>query len=194
MPNWTYTSYAIEGPKETLQKIEQAILHHDTEDNSAEDWEGNVLKELGLTWESNTPDGKGKYMRGFIEGEPWWDNGALRVCAMEAWGVTDFNEVLEENFPDIKVFYTVEEEGMGIYKTNDREGLYFEDKVYVDTCINGDYRSDYFKNTDDAYQWLSEITDGKIKTKKDVEDFNDGISERNPDEFIYVHEYLIIDN
>jgi len=27
-----------------------------------------------------------------------------------------------------------------------------------------------------------------------MEDFNDSISERNPDEFIYVHEYLIIDN
>lgn len=99
-----------------------------------------------------------------------------------------------KKFPEIKVYWAVEEEGMGIYKTNDREGLYFEDRVYVDTCINGDYKSDYFKNTDDAYQWLSEITNDKIKTKKDVEDFNDSISERNPDEFIYVHEYLIIDN
>lgn len=193
MPNWAYTSYAIEGPKETLQKIEQAILHHDTEDNNAEDWEGNVLKELGLTWESNTPDGKGKYMRGFIEGEPWWDNGALRVCAMEAWGVTDFNEVLEENFPDIKVFYAVEEGGEGIYATNDNEGKYFPDRFYADTCINNQCECDYFTSEKDLFKFLQRVTDDKVKTWADIDDFNEQYEPDDSDSnYIYVREYTII--
>jgi hypothetical protein len=195
MANWAYTSYVVSGPKEVLEKIEKAIISHPVSKGADEHWEGDILNALGAEWVSRDRDReKGLYMRGFINEKPWWSGDDLRFWAEEAWDITDFDIVLRKEFPEIKVYWAVEEEGMGIYKTNDREGLYFEDKVYVDTCINGDYRSDYFKNTDDAYQWLSEITDGKIKTKKDVEDFNDSISERNPDEFIYVHEYLIIDN
>ena len=195
MANWAYTSYVISGSKKVLEKIEKAIISHPVSEGADEHWEGDILNALGAEWVSRDQDReKGLYMRGFINEKPWWSGDDLRFWAEEAWDITDFDIVLRKKFPEIKVYWAVEEEGMGIYKTNDREGLYFEDKVYVDTCINGDYRSEYFKNTDEAYQWLSEITGGKIKTKKDVEDFNDSISERNPDEFIYVHEYLIIDN
>ena len=195
MANWAYTSYVVSGPKEVLEKIEKAIISHPVSEGADEHWEGDILNALGAEWVSRDQDReKGLYMRGFINEKPWWSGDDLRFWAEEAWDITDFDIVLRKKFPEIKVYWAVEEEGMGIYKTNDREGLYFEDKVYVDTCINGDYKSEYFKNTDEAYQWLSEITDGKIKNKKDVEDFNDSISERNPDEFIYVHEYLIIDN
>jgi len=195
MANWAYTSYVVSGPKKILEMIEKAIIGHPVSEGADEHWEGDILNALGAEWVSRDQDReKGLYMRGFINEKPWWSGDDLRFWAEEAWDITDFDIVLRKKFPEIKVYWAVEEEGMGIYKTNDREGLYFEDKVYVDTCINGDYKSEYFKNTDDAYQWLSEITDGKIKTKKDVEDFNDSISERNPDEFIYVHEYLIIDN
>ncbi len=195
MANWAYTNYVISGPNEVLEKIEKAIISHSVSEGADEHWEGDILNALGAEWVSRDQDReKGLYMRGFINEKPWWSGDDLRFWAEEAWDITDFDIVLKKKFPEIKVYWAVEEEGMGIYKTNDREGLYFEDKVYVDTCINGDYKSEYFKNNDEAYQWLSEITDGKIKTKKDVEDFNDSISERNPDEFIYVHEYLIIDN
>lgn len=195
MANWAYTSYVVSGPKEVLEKIEKAIISHPVSEGADEHWEGDILNALGAEWVSRDQDReKDLYMRGFINEKPWWSGEDLRFLAEEAWDITDFDIVLRKKFPEIKVYWAVEEEGMGVYKTNDREGLYFKDKVYVDTCINGDYKSEYFKNTDDAYQWLSEITDGKIKTKKDVEDFNDSISERNPDEFIYVQEYLIIDN
>ena len=35
MPNWAFTEYAVEGPKEALQKIEQAILHQEIEEESS---------------------------------------------------------------------------------------------------------------------------------------------------------------
>lgn len=195
MANWAYTSYVISGPKEVLEKIEKAIISHPVSEGADEHWEGDILNALEAKWVSRDQDReKGLYMRGFINEKPWWSGDDLRFWAEEAWDITDFDIVLRNNFPEIKVYWAVEEEGMGIYKTNDREGKFFEDRFYVDTCINNDYQSEYFKTAEEAYHWLSEITDGKIKTKKDVEDFNDSISERNPDEFIYVHEYLIIDN
>ena len=191
MPNWAFTDYAIEGPKETLQKIEQAVLHHDVEENSAEDWEGNVLIALGTTWNRGGPDEGGKYMRGFIRDAPHWcnDNKTLSLFAEEAWGVTDFNEVLEENFPDIKVYWSTEESNEGIYATNDREGKYFPDRFFVDTCINDNFATDYFLTKEDAYQWLSKLTDGKVESEEDVDKFNATCSE---DDFIYIHEFKVI--
>lgn len=193
MPNWAFTEYAIEGPKETLQKIEQAILHHDMEEGSSKDWEGNILNALEINWIRRDLDRmKGLYMRGFIHEEPWWiDDNVLRFCANEAWNVTDFDEALLSAFPDIKVYWATEEEGMGIYATNDKEGKYFPDRFFVDTCINGNYQSNYFSRESNAYYWLSKITEGKVKTKEEVEAFNEDV-DRDPDDFIYVHEYRII--
>ena len=38
-------------------------------------------------------------------------NDTLSFYAEEAWGLTDFNEVLAEHFPDIKIYWVVEESG-----------------------------------------------------------------------------------
>ena len=189
MANWAFTSYAIEGPKEVLLKIEEAILHPTLPENASEGWEGGVLKALGLTWEERSPDGKGKYMRGFINGEPSWKDDTLVFDAEEAWGLTDFHEVLEENFPDIKVYWIVEEEGCEVYATNDKKGKYFKDRVYVDTYIEGIDQSEYFTSEEDAYAWLSKITNGKVNTEEDVEEFNENCDE---DSFINFHVFEVV--
>lgn len=194
MANWAYTSYAVEGPKETLQKIEQAILHHPVEEGSSENWEGNILLALGIKWQNKQPDGTGYYMRGFIlsDVEPCYtDKGTLRFDAKEAWGVTDFNEVLEKNLP-VKVYYVVEEEGEEIYATNDKDGKYFKDRFYVDTCIKGNYQSEYFQYKSDVFKWLYELTNGEINTEEKVDEFNENVDESNSDDYIYIHEFLVV--
>lgn len=197
MPNWAYTSYAVEGPKETLQKIEQAILHHPVVENSSGDWEGNVLEALDIKWVSRDQDREnGLYMRGFIHEKPWWiddSHSALRFCADEAWGATDLNEALEQNLP-VKVFYSVEEEGEGIYATNDKEGKYFPDRLYIDTCIDGNYESEYFPTDEEALEWLRGHTKGKIKDWDDIDKFNEEHENNNTDDdnFIFVHEFKIV--
>lgn len=194
MANWAYTSYAIEGPKETLEKIEQAILHHPVKEGSSDGWEGNILMALNGTddWKSTS------YMRGFINEEPWYEesHGALRFSAEEAWGVTDFDEELMSIFPDIKVYWITEEPGMAVYQTNDKEGKYFKDRFYVDTCIDNadtytdnDYKDEYFETEKDAYEWIAEITKGKVSTKEEVDKFNEECGE---DEFILVHKFEIV--
>ena len=191
MANWAFTSYAIEGPKETLLKIEDAILHPTQPEGADEGWEGGILNTLGLTYEERGPGGTGKYMRGFIRDEVSWcdDDRVIRFDAKEAWGITDFYEVLEENFPDIKVYWTTEESGCEVYATNDKEGKYFSDRVCVDTCIDDNYQMDYFTSEKAAYAWLSKITDGKITNKEQAEAFN---KEDHGDDFISVHLYEIV--
>ena len=193
MANWASTTYAVEGPKETLQKIEEAILNHPIAEGSDENWEGNILKALDVDWEAITPNGKGLYMRGFIEKDSvtYDDNGALRFWAEEAWEATDFNKALESKFKDIKVYYSTEEPDGDVFATNDKEGKYFPDRFYADTCINDDYQMEYFTKETSMYEWLSKITDGKIKTKEDVDEFNGDVE--NIDDFINIHEFVVVE-
>ena len=196
MANWASTSYAVEGPKEVLEKIEQAILHPDVQEGSDELWEGNVLRALGIKWNERKYDGTctGDYLRGFLDGgEPYWlGDNVLRFDAEEAWGATDFHEVLDRNLP-VKTYYVVEESGEGVYATNDREGKYFPDRYYADVCIDGNYQSEYFAEEDSVYAWLSKITSGKISTEEDVWRFNDEHESLVDYDYISIYEFDIID-
>lgn len=195
MANWAYTNYVIEGPKEILKKIHEAILHHDIEEGSSDDWEGNVLDTLGIQWERRQPDGSGYYMRGFIQ-EDTIDfdetENLLSFDAEEAWGATDFNEVLEKGIPEIKVYYYVEEPDDEVFATNDREGKYFPDRYYVDTCVGGEYASEYFETEDEMYEWLSNSTDGKVDSPEKIEEFNDKADEEHSEDFIHIFEVSIV--
>lgn len=198
MANWASTTYAVEGSKEILEKIYQAILHPAVNENSSEGWEGNVLKALGIEWEQFGPNGNGYYMRGFIQDEPYWDSNdhtILRFYAEEAWGVTDFHKVLEKSFPEIKVYYEVEEEGMEVYATNDKEGKYFPERYWVNICINNDWDSDYFTEESLIYTWLSKKTNGEVTDARSVETWNDKHEELGDDDenFISIHEIEIVE-
>lgn len=186
MANWAMTDYAIEGPKEILEKINDAILHHETSEGASEHWEGDILKALGIEW---TDD---RYLRGFIYDGPWWDNDehtSLRFQAEEAWDVTDFHEVLEETYPEIKIYWNCEEPDNEVYMTNDKEGKYFSERYYVDICIHDDYWSDYFKTEETAYKYVEEVTG--CKNEEDVEKFNE--EHEDTDEYINIHEYKIVE-
>lgn len=195
MPNWCTTDYVIEGPHEILEKIHEAILYPEVEEEASVEWEGNVLNTLGISWDRLDPNNEDKpydYMRGFIGGITKFNRNTLKFYAEEAWGVTDFNLVLEKNFPDIKVYFNGEEPDMEVYLTNDKEDKYFPDRYFVDTCINEVYNSEYFKTKDKAYKWLSKISNNKVTNEEQVEAFNK--DPLNEDDFIYVHEFAIVDN
>lgn len=196
MANWAYTDYVIEGSKESLDKINDALLHPaERTEGGSEDWEGYVLKKLGIKWEDRQPDGSGYYIRGFVQKDTIeYDGELIKFSAEEAWGATDFNEVLEKNIPDVKVFYFVVEEGEGIYATNDKECKYFTARIYVDTCIDGDYDSDYFTTEESALEWLSRKTDGRVKTRDDIDRFNSDYEDSGWDEnYISFHKIAVID-
>lgn len=198
MANWALTDYAIEGPKETLQKIYDAINHNSVQEGSSDNWEGNVLNALGITWgphkikqDGNTVEFSGYYMRGFItKNSVEFKNDVIRFYAEEAWGKTDFSRALENNIPGIKVYWVVEEESEDIYATNDKEGKYFPHRYCVDTCIKDYYRSNYFVKEEEIYKWLSEITKGEIKSPNDIETFND--NNEDSDDYIHIHTFDVV--
>ena len=142
MANWADTSYVIEGPIETLMKIEQAILNHPVKEGSDEQWEGNILEALGIKWEDRNVNPKeGLYMRGFINEDTleYSRDTALHFSAMEAWGVTDFYKALMQGLPGIKVYWCTVEEGEEVFATNDTEGYHFPERFHVEICLDGEY-------------------------------------------------------
>ena len=194
MANWAFTDYVVEGPHETITKIYEAIKNPDTSEGD-EGWEGGVLKALGITWEERTPDGKGLYMRGFIQEEPSLGENTLEFYAQEAWGATDFNEALEGAFPDIKVFYKVEEEGGEVYATNDKEGKYFPDRYYCELCQDDFSDYEYFKTEEAMYNWLSEKTQGRVHNAETAEQFNQDYEETGDEceNYITIHQFEVVD-
>ena len=188
MANWAITDYVIEGPHEILEKINEAIRNPDIEAGSSEGWEGNILNTLGIDWD------KKLYMRGFITEEPSLGDNTLEFYAEEAWGATDFHEALEKAFPDIRVYYRVEEENDEVFATNDVEGKYFPEKYYVNICINRDYDSEYFKDEDTMCNWLSRKTDGKVNSIEEASDYNTMHEEQGTDEdnYITIHKFDIV--
>lgn len=192
MANWATTGYVIEGPVDTLVKIEQAIKHPVVKEGSDENWEGNVLNTLGITWEPSKPDGTGYCMRGFIDTEPSWEKDTLRFDAEEAWNLTDFYKCLEKAFPEIKVYWIVEEEMMGIFETNDKEGKYFKARYMLDCCIGEEYYSEYFSTEEQLFDYLSAITNGKITNNEDIENFNESLAD-DAEDYIKVFEFKISD-
>ena len=188
MANMASVSYAIEGPKETLQKINEAIVTAaNSNDNRYELYQ--AAEYLKLPIKNDTRLG------GEISYEPTWDEatGALRFSAEERWDLQDFAELLEKQFPDIKVYWVVEEQGCEIYCTNDREGKYFPERYWVDTAQDDIYQSEYFKTEEDMYKWLNEKYG--VKSEEEVEAWNadyedSGIDDEN---FIYIHKFEVED-
>ena len=191
MANWAYTDYVIEGPKEALQKIHDAIMYCKPSNGASEGWEGDILSTLGITWDRDK-----KCLRGFIQKDTVnLTDTTLSFGAEEAWGATDFHEMLQIGIPNIKVYYRVDEPDDAVYATNDKEGKYFTERYFVDTCIDGNWESEYFTTEEEAYKWLSHITQGRVHNLEELEQFNADYedTEYADENWIHMYEFDIVD-
>ena len=187
MANIASVAYAIEGPQKNLEEILGAICLAMTD---KEHWtEYKACEHLGFS-EQELDD---KWLGGEIDDDPTLENGVLRFYAEERWGLQDFADLLEEKLPDITVYWIVEESGCEVYCTNDKEGKYFPERYYVDTCIDGIYNSEYFQTEEEVYKWLDKLTNGRVKSEEDVEKFNADYEDSGTDDenFIYIHEFEV---
>lgn len=192
MANWASTSYRIEGSKGDLEKVYNVIdefmseRRKPIEVNASSEWEGNIIKALGATDEQM----KNNYLRGFIE-EYEMDGDIIRIEAEEAWGTTDFRQVLAQLMPELTIYYIVEEPGCEVYATNDADGKYFPERFYVDAYVNGDYQSEYFDTEEQAMTYVANLLGKQEVSKNELENWNECHEE--DDNFIYIHEFEIVE-
>ena len=190
MANWASTSYRIEGSKSDLEKVFNVIdgfmtgKRKPVEENASMDWEGNIVKALGATEEQMSKN----YLRGFIQ-EYEMDGNTVRIEAEEAWGLTEFRDVLLTLLPELTIFYIVEEPGMGIYATNDSEGKYFHGRFYVDAFVNGDFRSEYLETKEEAMAYVANLLGRENVCQEYIEIWNE--DHQDDEDFIYIHEFEI---
>ena len=186
MANMASVAYAIEGPQKNLEEIMGAIClaitsgyNHYVEYLTCENL-GYSEKEL-----------EKHKLGGEISDDPEIVDGVLKFWAEERWGLQDFEQLLRQKFPDIKVYWQVEECGCEVYCTNDKEGKYFPDRYWVDTAQDDVYDSDYFTNEEDMWHWLDEKYG--VKSKEDVDAWNANYEATGDDceNFIYIHEFEI---
>lgn len=195
MANWATVNYTIEGPISDLSLLMNA-LQNTPVGIERERAEANVLSILGVKLDNiKHCDGRGLDLRGGITDFEWGHgNTTILISAEEAWGVVDFKDVLKVRFPDIKIYYSVEEPNEEIYATNDVQGKYYHDRFYVDACIDDEYDCNYFSNSTSMYQWISEITGGRVYDEETLNTFNSDYEDEGTDDenYIHVHEFKII--
>ena len=153
-------------------------------ETASKDWEGNIIMALGATDKELSEN----YLRGFIQ-EYELDGDTVRIEAEEAWGASDFRYLLRTLMPKLTVYFIVEEPGCEVYATNDADGKYFPERFYVDTCVNGDYKSEYFETRKQAMAYAANLIGRKSISKAKLESWNE--DHEDDDDFIYVHEFEI---
>ena len=190
MANMASVAYAIEGSEESLKTILEVVNEACKDKKHWTEW--TACRLLGFP-ESEL---RNHYLGGEIDEGGEIIDGVLRLWAEERWGLQDFHRLLKQKFPDIKVYWKVQEEGNEVYCKNDVEGKYFPERYWVDTAQDDEYQSEYFETLEEAYKWLDRITNGRVKCAEDVEKFNSDYEDSGDDleNFIYIHEFEIEDD
>ena len=73
--------------------------------------------------------------------------------------------LIEKAIPGLKVWYMAEEEGMEIYETNDRDGIYFPERYILRT----DWDTEYYKELSQVLKIASEELKQDIHAKEELE-------------------------
>lgn len=83
-------------------------------------------------------------------------------------------------------YYYTEEPGMGIFQTNDAEGVYFSARYMVDSESKG---CEYFDDFEEVASVIREMTGIEVRQFEDVEPM---LAEWNGHSFLLVHEIEIV--
>lgn len=106
----------------------------------------------------------------------------------------EWRRFIESCYKTIKILYVTEEPGMGIYKTNDLDEIFFKAKFVLD------YGEDveYFETLDQAIVFIEELTGITIeeKTVNGIQGKLDEYAEENDEEdlFYSFHEFEQVDD
>lgn len=134
MPNWCFTYYAAEGPKDQLQKLYDTMTRVASmsppgliENSFGSSWLGNLVMALGVDpLKQQNFRCRGEYYSVDLN-----QSGYLTFDTMTAWcEADDTRHLIEQKFPGVHLYYISEEFGCGYWETNDLQGKYFPERYY----------------------------------------------------------------
>lgn len=150
-------------------------------------WLGCLVKALG-------GDPNKVYCRGTITFYELEDD-VLTLNTETAWAeMAETRHFIESCFPGMKIYYIEEESGCERFNTNDSEGIYFNDRYYLD----GFEESEYFETLAEAAKYVKEIVGHEVEaTFKAIEDALNAYMEEHEDDddcYFYFHEFEVVDD
>ena len=183
------TSVVVDGKRKEVQSLFSKMNNLENRkkplvDNSfGKNWLGCLVVKLDGDWEK-------VYCRGSWSDLDW--NGAiLRFNTETAWGpMTEVFEFIKTIYPSLKIYYQAEEDGNGVFITNDAEGCYFSERFRVEYDL--DY--EYFTTLNGVCGYVSGIIGKEVSTKEEAEaaisEWND--NQEDDDKMIYLNEYEVV--
>lgn len=195
MPNWCSTDYYVLGSRKEIMDLSKRMERLENRKKSlinngfGNTWLGNLVNNLGGDWEN-------VYCRGEWMGREWnKEKNTLTFTTETAWQeMKEWRRFIESCYKTIKILYVTEEPGMGIYKTNDLDEIFFKAKFVLD------YGEDveYFETLDQAIVFIEELTGITIeeKTVNGIQGKLDEYVEENDEEdlFYSFHEFEQVDD
>lgn len=195
MPNWCSTDYYVVGSKKEVLDLNKKMERLENRKKSlvknsfGNTWLGNLVKSLGGDWEK-------VYCRGeWMCREYNKEKNTLTFTTETAWREMDeWRKFIESCYKTIKILYVTEEPGMEIYKTNDKDGIFFKDRYILD------YGEDieYFETIDQVVKFTEEFIGVKIKDKtindiqRTIDDFF--VKSNEKDLYFSFHEFEEVDD
>jgi hypothetical protein len=189
MANTCFTAYVIDGKRKEVQSLFSKMNYLEKRKKPLEGssfgnkWLGNLVIKLGGDWRKI-------YCRGAWS-DLEWNGSILRFNTETAWG--PMNEVfkfIKTIYPSLKIYYQAEEDGMGVFITNDTDGCYFSDRFRVEYDL--DY--EYFTTLNGVCGYVSGIIGKEVSTKAELEaainEWNG--DQEDDDKMIYFNEYEVV--
>ena len=189
MANTCFTAYVIDGKRKEVQSLFSKMNNLEKRKKPLEGsdygktWLGNLVIKLGGDWRK-------VYCRGAWS-DLEWNGSILRFNTETAWGpMYEVFKLIKSIYPSLEIFYQAEEDGMGVFITNDSEGRYFRDRFRIETDC--DY--EYFTTIEGVCSYISGIIGKEVKTREDMEtainEWNDNTED--DDKMIYFNEYEVV--
>lgn len=194
MPNWASTAYVLKAKDQkqakdlydkidSLAKMEEPLV----ENGFGKLWMGCLVNLLGGDWNK-------VYCRGEIIDYNLNDDH-VNISCETAWGeMEEFRHFIEQQYPDSKIFYQVEESGNCVYATNDTDGVYFPERF----CLDSYDGLEYFETIKEAAKYIGEIIGKDLKPDfGEIENAIDDYMEEhdNSDEsWMSFHKFEVLDD
>lgn len=160
MPNWCFTSYVAEGPKEQLQKLSDIMICTSVvpspgyiPNDFGSSWLGNLVCILGV----DPREQRDFRCRGEYYDVDLNESGYLTFNTTTAWcEADDTRHLIEKKFPGVHLYFISEEFGCQYWETNDIEGKYFSERYYFQA---GDYNNTEGKYCSTLPELINAITE-----------------------------------
>lgn len=195
MSNLSTTEYYVIGSRKEVSDLNKKMEKLENRKKSlvkngfGNTWLGNLVKYLGGDWEN-------VYCRGeWVSREYNKENNTLTFTTETAWReMNEWRKFIESCYKTIRILFVTEEPGMGIYQTNDLEGVFFKAKYILD------YGEDmeYFETIDQAVLFIENLIDVKTEDKSvnGIDKILNAYVKENDEEdlFFSFHEFEEVDD